>query len=185
MISPERWSKVKAPVDCLLKWADQKYIDRKLLEKVQGFRVYVTLTYGAMVPYLKGLHLTLENWQPDRDDEGWGMTPNEFATYLRENKPEWLDVDKEHPQKSPPAKVSPVPRFKNDVMSLAALTSASKPPKVLVRPRAKAIAALMFGDAPGAGFVTLLWLQGANTIQAEHGVWTRTYGSKTSNFREL
>ncbi|KAL7576166.1 hypothetical protein ACA910_004821 [Epithemia clementina (nom. ined.)] len=43
----------------------------------------------------------------------------------------------------------------------------------------------MFGDASGAGFETSLWLQGANTIQAEHRVWTCTYGAKSSNFREL
>ncbi|KAL7574514.1 hypothetical protein ACA910_015870 [Epithemia clementina (nom. ined.)] len=185
MVSPERWGKVKAPINNLQKWASQQHINRKSLEKVQGFLVYVSLTFSAMVPYLKGLHLTLENWRPDRDADGWHMTPTEFAAYLQENKPKWVDLDEEPPSISPPAKVSPVPCFKEDVLSLAALTSAPDPPKVLVRPRAKAVAALLFGDASGAGLGTSLWLQGTSTIQAKHGVWTCAYGSRSSKFREL
>ncbi len=37
----------------------------------RGFLVYVTRTYPAMVPYLKGLHLTIEMWRGGRDAEGW------------------------------------------------------------------------------------------------------------------
>ncbi|KAL7562522.1 hypothetical protein ACA910_008229 [Epithemia clementina (nom. ined.)] len=138
-----------------------------------------------MVPYLKGLNLTLENWRPDQDNKGWRMTPAEFATYLRENKPEWVDVDAVHPLHLPPTKVAPMPQFKEDVSSLAELMAVADPPKILVRPQAKAVAAHMFGDASGAGFGTSLWLQGTNSIQAKHGVWTRAYGSRYSNFREI
>jgi hypothetical protein len=27
--------------------------------------------YGAMVPYLNGIHLTLDSWQPNCDEDGW------------------------------------------------------------------------------------------------------------------
>ncbi len=37
----------------------------------QGFLVYVTQTYPAMVPYLKGFHLTIEMWRGGQDVEGW------------------------------------------------------------------------------------------------------------------
>jgi hypothetical protein len=39
----------------------------------RGFLVYVTRTYPAMVPYLKGFHLTIEMWQGQggRVAEGW------------------------------------------------------------------------------------------------------------------
>ncbi|KAL7564156.1 hypothetical protein ACA910_021131 [Epithemia clementina (nom. ined.)] len=47
------------------------------------------------------------------------------------------------------------------------------------------IAALMFGDASGTGFGTFLWIQGSNHVTAEHGLWTREYGQRSSNFREL
>ena len=36
-----------------------------------GFLVYVTRTYAAMIPYLKGFHLTVEMWRGGRDAEGW------------------------------------------------------------------------------------------------------------------
>ena len=37
----------------------------------RGFLVYVTRTYPAMVPYLKGFHLTIEMWRGGRDVDGW------------------------------------------------------------------------------------------------------------------
>ncbi len=39
----------------------------------RGFFVYVTRTYPAMVPYLKGFHLTIEMWRGGRDAEGWKL----------------------------------------------------------------------------------------------------------------
>ena len=31
---------------------------------------YGTQTYKPLTPYLKGLHLTIDCWHPDRDDDG-------------------------------------------------------------------------------------------------------------------
>jgi hypothetical protein len=39
----------------------------------RGFLVYVTRTYPAMVPYLKGFHLTIEMWQGGRDAKKWKL----------------------------------------------------------------------------------------------------------------
>jgi hypothetical protein len=33
--------------------------------------VYVSMTYTSLIPYLKGIYLTLNSWRPDRDKEGW------------------------------------------------------------------------------------------------------------------
>jgi hypothetical protein len=27
-----------------------------------------------MIPYLKGLHLTIDSWRPHRDEDGWRLT---------------------------------------------------------------------------------------------------------------
>jgi hypothetical protein len=32
-----------------------------------------------MVPYLKGLHLTLETWQSKRDDDGWKIVTRKLG----------------------------------------------------------------------------------------------------------
>ena len=43
----------------------------KQLERIVGFLVYVSQTYTCMVPYLKGIYLTLNSWQHGCDKEGW------------------------------------------------------------------------------------------------------------------
>jgi hypothetical protein len=50
-------------------------LSHKELLSDRGFLVYVTRTYPAMVPYLKGFHLTIEMWQGSRDTEGWKLPP--------------------------------------------------------------------------------------------------------------
>jgi hypothetical protein len=37
-------------------------VDRKAPESYLGFLIYVSRTYSSMVPYLKGIHLTLDIW---------------------------------------------------------------------------------------------------------------------------
>ena len=36
-----------------------------------GFLIYTTPTYATMVPYLKGMNLTIYLWRKNRDDDGW------------------------------------------------------------------------------------------------------------------
>ena len=43
----------------------------KAAEKYRGYLIHISATYEAIVPYLKGLHLTLDGWREGRDDEGW------------------------------------------------------------------------------------------------------------------
>ena len=44
----------------------------KTTEKYIGFVVYVSQTYTSLVPYLKGIYLTLNSWRNGQDVEGWG-----------------------------------------------------------------------------------------------------------------
>ena len=76
LTSKEKWTKLK---NILKKWA--KVLDESRAPKLshkelladRGFLVYVTWTYPAMVPYLKGFHLTIEMWRGGRDEEGWKL----------------------------------------------------------------------------------------------------------------
>ena len=76
LTSKEKWTKLK---NILKKWA--KVLDESRAPKLshkelladRGFLVYVTRTYPAMVPYLKGFHLTIEMWRGGRDEEGWKL----------------------------------------------------------------------------------------------------------------
>ncbi len=66
----------------LKKWWDQLApsnggepvrLPHKELLADRGFLVYVMRTYPAMVPDLKGFHLTIEAWRGGRDAGGWKL----------------------------------------------------------------------------------------------------------------
>jgi hypothetical protein len=46
-------------------------LNHKQLERRRGFIVYVAQAYPSLVPYLKGMHLTLDSWISDRNKDGW------------------------------------------------------------------------------------------------------------------
>ena len=72
-VSQEQWDKTRRILLSLeeeLEKDEPKFPHTELLSR-RGFLIYVAQTYPAMVPYLKGLHLTIEHWQEDRDDQGW------------------------------------------------------------------------------------------------------------------
>ncbi|KAL7557429.1 hypothetical protein ACA910_015264 [Epithemia clementina (nom. ined.)] len=164
----DNFAKVQAHVESLKKWSAQALIDRKALQRTRGFLVYVTLTYSSMTPYFKGLHLTLESWRPDRDEDGWKLSTRAVADHLHETGGDWQGSDNKTSSESnsPPSLVAPVSRFAEYVVALSELTSSELPPKVLVRPRSAAVTAVMFGDASGSGFGTSLWLHGSDKIHA-------------------
>ena len=73
LTSREKWTKMKG---ILRKWEKalatiSPQLSHKELMSDWGFLVYVTRTYPAMVPYLKGFHLTIEMWRGGRDPDGW------------------------------------------------------------------------------------------------------------------
>jgi hypothetical protein len=93
-------------------------ISHKIAEKYQGFLVYVSRTYKAMVPYLKGLHLTLDSSRPDRDEDGWRMVN---STDHRRNSASG--------RLKPPSYPVMVPRFKADMDALLGFFEQEAPPE--------------------------------------------------------
>jgi hypothetical protein len=79
LTSAEKWAKLKA---ILKKWWDvltatkeeeELKLSHKELLSDRGFLVYVIRTYPAMVPYLKGFHLTIEMWRGGKNAKGWKL----------------------------------------------------------------------------------------------------------------
>ena len=68
-----------------------------------------------MVPFLKGIHQTLEMWRPNRDDDGWKLT-----------RPASQNVTIEH--EDPPKFVDAAPRLAGDMAALQLLFSLREPP---------------------------------------------------------
>jgi hypothetical protein len=177
MVSKERWEKVRKHVTNLKTWSNQSNIPHKELEKVRGFLVYVSLTYTGMVPYLKGIHLTLDSWRNNRDDDGWKLTSS--SDEYVESK--FMVFEEE----IPPPTVQPMPRLAQDVEALEELTRSIEPPRVRVRPDSGCLAAFLYGDASGEGFGTSLWYTGSTGVDTEYGEWTKEFSSQSSNEREM
>jgi len=71
---------IKAKIDWIwkevqdIRVGNKAAMDYKTLESYRGFLIYVAQTYTTLVPYLKGIHLTLDSWRPNQDDDGWKIT---------------------------------------------------------------------------------------------------------------
>jgi hypothetical protein len=111
-VSQEKWEKSRRYIGEIiseLKNSDG-ILDFKALERKRGFLIYVTRTYPSMVPYLKGIHQTLDSWRPNRDKDGWKLTMKEIARLRRRGR--------EEEQGEPPTEVKEAPRLRDDLEAL-------------------------------------------------------------------
>jgi hypothetical protein len=79
-----------------------------------------------MIPYLKGIHLTLDNWREGRCNDGWKMSRKEMDL-LRHNSDD-PDESERHDEAAPSFDET-MPQYESDVMVLKALTDTMLPPK--------------------------------------------------------
>eukprot|EP00978_Attheya_sp_CCMP212_P027799 scaffold94026_cov53-Attheya_sp.AAC.3 len=122
LISVDKWDKTKAllrEMQEMLATAPKR-IRRKRLEQIRGFLNYVAQMYTWLRPYLIGVHMTINGWRPNRDDEGWRTQPK--LILVRDDDPdpeddsvEWMEmnVDPECPEF-----VATVPRLASDVEAM-------------------------------------------------------------------
>jgi hypothetical protein len=96
------------------------HLPHKTAESYQGFLVYVSQTYSVMVPYLKGIQMTIDSWRPHRDADGWKNTSTVEARCETAE------------QEKPPRSVKTVLRLKQDLEVLLDFRSLDKLPKVPV-----------------------------------------------------
>jgi len=183
LVTQERWDKTKTKIDWIWKEAQEiraginTDMDYKTLESYRGFLIYVARTYTTLVPYLKGIHLTLDSWRPNWDNDGWKII----------NTLEQMFAEAGMSGMTPPDRVKPAKRLYNDLIALRFLTNAEALPKGRVRPMKidGRNYMLMFGDASGAGFGVTLWTEASTTIEVDHGVWEKEVSDSSLNVREL
>ena len=134
LVSEEKWGKTKRwIVDWVLDNIDKEVgINHKELTHCCGFLIYVSRTYYAFKPYLRGLHKTIDSWRPGRDEEGWKI----MESIIEERGAE-EDIPLKAAVKlndlNPDEYVNPVPRLKDEFEVLKKLTSFDAPPKVIRR----------------------------------------------------
>ena len=50
----------------------------KPLEQERGFFVHITTTYKVVDPFLKGVHQNVDLWRPNRYNDCWKMSDNDW-----------------------------------------------------------------------------------------------------------
>jgi hypothetical protein len=168
------------------------------------------VTYETVIPYLKGLHLTLAAHHPQRNLQGWKLSPKEWDAYVWSKESEGIfSVDEaatfseegidpippkakckqavKPPAKEgpavPPKQVVPVKRLKFDIDALCALFNEDTPTEVLLR--APKVYSILYGfaDASGTGFGSTIL--GEDGITYRIGTWESYVDEESSNFREF
>jgi hypothetical protein len=179
-VSQEKWDKAKAMIASMLKELEDNdgLLKHKELERKRGFLLYVTRTYPAMVPYLKGIHLTLDGWRKGRDFEGWK------ALSRADRKAQEAGEDYgANAGANPPVQVSGKPRLYSDLEALTALFLPTSPPLRRIRSNAIIEVYYGFGDASQDGFGFNIQVDGR--IVYRFGQWCDEVSEKSSNYREL
>ena len=146
-----------------------------------------------MVPFLKGVHLTLETWRGERDEEGWKLSPKELAS--EEEMKEDLTEDEGHedaqavhlekkedvpPPKGPENGTTTVPRLKRDLGALIKLTKSPFPDKRIVQRNVVLTAYYGFGDASSGGFGASI--ERPDGIIGRFGIWGKDLDGASSNY---
>ena len=171
-IPGDQWSIGGIPEDKDSKESPKGTLPHKQAERIRGFLIYVSRTYRAMVPYLKGLHLTLDFWRPNRDEEGWRATgivgPEDSVPLVTSKAPRFVKI---------------APRLEADLRVLMDLTAFDEAAAINVRANCTA-AAYLVGDASGSGFGDCLWVDGDEGLDIAFGSWDGNLTSQSSNFRE-
>jgi hypothetical protein len=170
-VSQEKWDKCKRYIGDIVEELNRSQkLNHKELEKKRGFLIYVTRTYPVMVPFLKGIHQTLEMWRPNRDEDGWKII-----------RPAAQKVALEHGE--PPTFVEAAPRLGGDMEALQHLFSSAEPPRRKIRGTVVIEVFYGFGDASQTGFCTNFQI--GDQIGYRHGHWCDATSEESSNYREL
>ena len=130
-----------------------------------------------MIPYLKVIHLTVDSWRAERDDDGWRLAykmRKESTTEYVKRKGEVVTA---------PAEVFAATWLFGDLEVLMDFTSSKVQPQIPVR-STKAVSIYMVGDGSGTGFGGSTLEAGAVAIGATFGSWDNRVMSESSNFWE-
>jgi hypothetical protein len=181
MVGKDKWIKAKGVIQeiCDMLDVDPKALPRKRLEQIRGYLVHIAQTYPMFSCYLIGLHMTIDCWRPNRDEEGWRYT----AAYIQALKDggDWPD-DYDHSKG--PKFVKAVPRLDNDIKALESLTTGDDPIARRVRGRKTGRVVYGFGDASGVAHGATVQLEGG--LYYQYGQWSsEIVENSSSNWKEL
>ena len=195
-VTEVKWAKTQAKVQEMAQMLeeDSGALPRKALEQARGFLIYVGRTYRWLNPYLKGLHLTIDGWRPNRDSDGykkkrekrmqanvlhWKEAEEAFERGETEDLSGFEDAEE---ALEAPTTVKAATRFQEDINALLELTAGPEPAMQKCRVEGSLSAFYLVGDASGKGFGTAVWDEAEVVYEA--GSWNVCHEEESSNWRE-
>jgi hypothetical protein len=182
-VSQEKWEKAQGMVAATVAETEenQGWLIRKDLERRRGFLLYVTRTFPATVPYLKGFHLTIDGWRGNRNGDGWKY----YSKEVRELQERGEDVAMPEPPEAPKEVKAKARLVECDLPALTRLFGSEHPPKRRIRSKQVVTVYYGFGDASQDGFGFNIQKPDEDTIHYRFGQWCDTISEQSSNYREL
>jgi hypothetical protein len=192
-ISQAKWDKGAKMIDELLdrfQTDDRPKLEHKDLERKRGFLGHVAMTFPALVPFMKGFHLTIDSWRDYRPTSGWKMNEKVWSSYVEARIADG-DLSEEEARAmqetlsdgAAPKTVQAVPRFKSDLQAMKVYFGPPTPPEITDRVSQVLYVMYGFGDASGTGFGSSI--QSSAGLSYRIGVWLGEERDETSNFREF
>ena len=204
LVEGSKWQKAKKIIKELLSHfkkekGDQVVeLDFNRLAQCRGFLVHMGMTYTDIIPYLKGIHLTIDCWRGNRNKQGWKVqSERDWLRMVGElgegcragGWKKWVSEVKTYAYEDHPKLVKAVPRLLGDLKALESLFQGDEPGERLVRGSSIAEVVYGFGDASGLGFGSS-WIESSSKKESgvvgyRVGVWREDTEEESSNFREL
>jgi hypothetical protein len=190
-VTQEKWAKGKGIVfalaeKCLGPLLELPDLCHKSLEKDRGFLTHLSMTFPAIVPVLKGLHLTIDQWRVTREADGWARSEKDHRAWMSHflhthegREEEIYDLLNAEAPKT----VKPVPRFLDDLGCLVRIFSSEAPPVIVLRSLFVFMVVYGFGDASGKGFGSTFGR--GDAISYRIGIWGAHEEEESSNWREF
>jgi hypothetical protein len=198
-VSQEKWEKTKRLIAEMAGMVEHDYLPLARLLQVWVFFMYMVRAYLWINPYMKGLHLTIDSWQPFRGADrfklrgkelenalAWGFKDNlpcrradDDPDDLKEGGPHTTHIPSQ--EREPLVDMRPASRFLQDLAYLCLLMKPEAPPQQLYRAK-RAVALFVIGDASRKAKGAVVVFEYG--LDYESGVWLQLWREKLSNVRE-
>ena len=196
-VSAEKWAKGTAIMNRLRGELDadegkRPMMNTKLLERETGFLNHLAMTFDNLVPFLKGLYLTLNSWRAGRDSDDWKVSDKRCWGLILEERFDRGEISEQEleaglgksGEKAAPEEVKASPRLVDDVKALTAIfNSVEEPPRVNLRSKRIVTIIYGFGDASGSGLGATFTCGTGFTFRV--GVWGTSDHPESSNWKEF
>jgi hypothetical protein len=205
-VSQEKWDKAKRLIKSLwdplekagviIAGSDLSKIEMnyKELEVARGFLVHLSMTFEMLTHHLKGFHLALASYLPQRSEDGWKMSDAEGMSYLSlkvennlmsEAEAELLSTrTKVKEQSEPPQTVPLIKHLRDDIWALREFFDLVVPPEIQARRQSVHMLSYIFAYESSGGLGSTVSVPGIG-VRCRVGVWGKDDESLSSNFKEF